>query len=64
MVGYTGLGLFKVSPNLSSLHGREQSSFPGCVPHNDTVNSKSLVVIKPGNSGVVIGYQVDKFVCT
>ena len=28
------------------------------------VNSESVVGIKPGDSGVVIGYQVDEFTCT
>ena len=32
--------------------------FPGLVPSSDTVNS--VVGIKPGDSGVVIGYQVDE----
>ena len=27
-------------------------------------NSESVVGIKPGDSGVVIGYQVDEFTCT
>ena len=45
-----------------SLHGGEGSSFPGLVPSDDTVNSESVVGIKPGDSGVVIGYQVDE--CT
>ena len=33
----------------SSLHGEEGSSFPGFVPFNDTVDSKSVVGIKPGD---------------
>ena len=45
----------------SSLHGGEGSSFPGLFPLNDTVNFESAVGIKPGDSGVVIGYQVDEF---
>ena len=44
-----------------SLHDGEGSSFPGLVPSDDMVNSKSAVGIKPGDSGVVIGYQVDEF---
>ena len=40
------------------------SSFPGLVPSSDTVESESVVGIKPGDSGVVIGYQVDEFPCT
>ena len=31
------------------------------VPLDDTVNSKSVVGIKPGDSDVVIGYQLDNF---
>ena len=33
-------------------------------PLDYTVNSESVVGIKPGNSGVVIGYQVDEFINT
>ena len=42
----------------------EGSSFPGLVPLDDMVNSKSVMGIKPGDSSVVIGYQVDEFTCT
>ena len=35
--------------------------FPGSTPHNDTVDSKFVVGIKPGDSGVVVGYQVNLF---
>ena len=45
---------------LPSLHGVEGSSFPGLVPSDDAVNSDSVIDIKPGDSGVVIGYQVDE----
>ena len=38
------------------------SSFQGSFPPNGMVNSESLVVVKPGNFGVVIGYQVDGFI--
>ena len=34
----------------------EGSSFPGLVPSDDVVNSDSVMGIKPGDSGVVIGY--------
>ena len=34
------------------------------VPPDDTVNSESVMGIKPGDSGVVIGYQVDDFTHT
>ena len=40
------------------------STFPGFVPSDDTVNSESVMAIKPGDSGVVIGYQVEEFTCT
>ena len=45
------------------LHGGEGSSFPGRAPHDETVNCKSVVCIKPGDSGIgmVIGYQGDEF---
>ena len=46
------------------LHGRE-GSFPGYVPPNDMVGTpKYAVGVKPNNSGVMIGYQVDKFTHT
>ena len=38
--------------------------FPGLVPSDDAVNPDSVMGIKPGDSGVVIGYQVDEFTCT
>ena len=47
-----------------SLHGEDGSSFPGLVPSNDMVNSESVMGIKLGDSGVLIGYQVDEFTCT
>ena len=47
-----------------SLYGGEGSSVPGLVPSDDTVNSESVVCIKPVDSGVVIGYQVDWFTHT
>ena len=42
----------------------EGSSFPGLVPSDDTVDSDSVMGIKPGDSGVLIGYQVDEFTHT
>ena len=48
-----------VSP--PSLHGGVWSPVPGLVLSDDTVDSESVVDIKPGHSGVVIGYQVDEF---
>ena len=49
---------------LPSLPDGEGSSFPGLVPSDDAVNSDSVMGIKPGDSGMVIGYQVDEFTCT
>ena len=50
--------------HLPSLHSGEGTSCPGLVPSNDTVNSESAMGVKPGNSGVVIGYQVHEFTDT
>ena len=47
-----------------SLHDGEGSPFPGLVPSDDMVNFESVIDIKPGNSSVVIGYQVDEFIHT
>ena len=49
---------------LPSLCDGEGSSFPGLVPSDDVVNSDFVMGIKPGDSGVVIGYQVDEFTHT
>ena len=49
---------------LPSLHDGEQSSFPGLLPSDDAVNSDSVMGIKPGDLGMVIGYQVDEFTHT
>ena len=49
---------------LSSLHGREGSSFPDLAPPNDTVNSELVLGMKPSDSVVIIGYQVDEFTHT
>ena len=51
---------------LPSLHSGEGFSFLGSVPPgsaapDDTGNSKSVVWVKPGSSGVVIRFQVDEF---
>ena len=47
-----------------SFHDGEGSYFPVLVPPNDPFDSKSVVGMKPGNSRVLFGYQVDEFTCT
>ena len=47
-----------------SLCDGEGSSFPGLVPSDDVVDSDSVMGIKPGDSGLVIGYQVGEFTHT
>ena len=49
---------------LPSLCDGEGSSFSGLVPSDDAADSDSLMAIKPGDSAVVIGYQVDEFTHT
>ena len=50
------------SPNPSVLHMWWGGVFfPGLVPLNDLVNFESVVGIKPGDSSVVTGYQVDVY---
>ena len=49
---------------LPSLHDGEESSFPGLVSSDDAVDSDSVMGVKLGDSGVLIGYQVDEFTCT
>ena len=49
---------------LPLLHTWEGSSFPGLVPSDDAVNLDSVMAVKPCDSGVVIGYQVDEFTRT
>ena len=62
---YSFGGLTESHPiHLPSLHGGEGSCFPGLVPSVHTVDSESAIGIKPGDSGVVIGYQVDEFTHT
>ena len=43
---------------LPFLCGGERHSFPGSIQSNDMVISKSVVVVNPGDSGVVIGYRL------
>ena len=64
MVGHTALGAWQSHPiPLPSLYDGEGSS-TGLVPSDNTVNSESVMDIKPGDSSVVIGYQVDELTCT
>ena len=49
---------------LTSLLGVEGSSLPDSAPPDDTVDSDSVVDVKPGHSGVMIKYQVDEFTHT
>ena len=65
MIGHTAFGCMAESHmiTLPSLHDGE-GSFPGCVPPNDLFNTVSVVDIKPGDFGVVIGYQVGTFTHT
>ena len=63
MLGHTALGS-QQSPDPPSLCGGKGSSLSGCGPPNDMVNSKSVIDVKPGDSGVVIGYQADEFTHT
>ena len=49
---------------LPSLHDVEGYSFTGLVPSDKVGNSDSVMGIKPGDSSVVIGYQVDEFTHT
>ena len=48
---------------LPSIDGSEES-FAGVLPSSDPVNSESVVGLKPGYSGIAIGYQVDNFTHT
>ena len=49
---------------LTFLHGMEGFSSPHFVLPSDTVNYKSVVGIKPGDSSVVIVYEAVGFTCT
>ena len=64
IMGCTALGTQQSHPiPLPSLHVWEGSSFPGLVPPDDMVDSESVLGLTPGNSGVVIAYQVDEITC-
>ena len=64
--GTYGFGRFTESHLIppSSLYVVEKSSFPGSTLPNNTVHSKSLVEVKPGDSGVVIRYHINGFTFT
>ena len=65
MVGHTALGAWQSHPiPPPSLHGGKGFSFPGLVLSNDMVDSESVMDVKPGDSGLVIGYHVDAFTHT
>ena len=65
MVGHTALGLGRVTQSLylPYMMGRE-SSVPGLVPSDDTVDSESAVDSKAGDFGMMIWYQVDELINT
>ena len=48
---------------LPSLHGGE-GSFSGLIPTDDTVDTELVIGIQPGDSDVVIGYQIEEFTHT
>ena len=47
-----------------ALHGEEESYLTCLVPPDNTVDSESVLGAKPGDSGVVIEYQLNNFTCT
>ena len=56
-------GLGRESPGPSSFPAWWKGVFfPGLVPSDDTVNSESVMSVKLGETGLVIGYEVDGFV--
>ena len=46
---------------LPSVYSGEESSFKGSASPDVIVHSASVVNIKPGDYGVVIGYHMDEF---
>ena len=61
--GVYSFGGLAESPDPSAfLACGEGSSFPDLVPSHDMVNSESAMGIKPGDSGVVIGYHIDEHI--
>ena len=57
-----GLGI--ESPSTPAFPTWWEESFPGLLPPNDMVNSEAVVGVQPGDTVVVIGYQVDEYTCT
>ena len=65
MIGHRALGAQQSHPILPpSLHGGKGSSFPGSDPTDEMGDFKSVMDVKPDDSGVVIRYQVDEFTHT
>ena len=65
MFGHTALDAWqRVTQSPSLPHMVERHLFPSLGPSTDRINCESMMDIKPGDSCVVIGYQVDEFTCT
>ena len=53
---YSSVGLVRELPDSTTfLHSAGRSSFPGFIPLDYLVNSKSVMGMKPGDSSVVTG---------
>ena len=52
------------SPNPSAFPTWLEGILPGLVPPSDMINPESVVEVKHGDSGVIIGYQIDEFTPT
>ena len=63
MMEYTALGAWQSHPSLHFPYMVEVF-FHGSTAPDDMINSKSFIDIKPCDSGMVNGYQVDEFTCT
>ena len=62
MVGHTALGAWQRVPQslcLSTWWGG--GFFSGSVSPDERLNSRSVVGVRPGDSGMMIGCQVDEF---
>ena len=64
MVGNTALELSRVSQYLCHPYWWGGSSHLDFVPSSNMFDSKSVVGIRPGDSFVITGYQVDEFTHT